>query len=208
MDDQYFEKLLNIKTSGEQKIFNASIHYHRYEPTSYFALETLTTHYKFTAQDSIVDFGCGKGRFNFFIKYFFNSSVTGIEMNNFLYKEALLNKENYLRANKSKKTNINFVNCFAEKYDINPSDNKFYFFNPFSLQIFAKVIKNILASTEAYDRTVDIILYYPSSDYIYFLDTNSTFQLVDEIKVPNISDNDPRHRFSIYRAGYYRWTTL
>lgn len=201
MDDQYFEKLLNIKTSGEQKIFNESIHYHRYEPTSYFALETLTNHYKFAAEDSIVDFGCGKGRFNFYINHFFNSSVTGVEMNNSFYKEALLNKENYLQTNK--KANINFVNCFAEKYNINPSDNKFYFFNPFSMQIFAKVIKNILSSTAAYERVVDVILYYPSSDYTYFLDTNSTFQLIDEIKVPNMSDNDPRHRFLIYRTGYY-----
>jgi SAM-dependent methyltransferase len=201
MDDQYFEKLLNIKTSGEQKIFNESIHYHRYEPTSYHALETLTKNYIFTAEDSIVDFGCGKGRFNFFINYFFNSSVTGIEMNCFFYKEALLNKENYIKTNK--KSNINFVNCFAEKYDINPSDNKFYFFNPFSMQIFAKVIKNILTSTETHERVVDVILYYPSSDYIYFLDTNSTFQFIDEIKVPNLCDKDPRHRFLIYRAGYY-----
>lgn len=30
MDEQYYEKLFNIKTSGEQKIFNDSLHYNRY----------------------------------------------------------------------------------------------------------------------------------------------------------------------------------
>ncbi|WP_010244337.1 class I SAM-dependent methyltransferase [Acetivibrio cellulolyticus] len=204
MDEQYYEKLLNIKTSGEQKIFNDSSHYYRYEPTSYYSLETLSKHYKFTAEDSIVDFGCGKGRFNFYINHFFGSSVKGIEMNNFFYKEAIENKKSYFQTNKSKKDNINFLNCFAERYNIDPSDNKFYFFNPFSMQIFAKVIKNILVSTEVYERTVDVILYYPSSDYIYFLNTNSTFLLIDEIKVPNMYDNDPRHCFLIYRAGYYQ----
>lgn len=200
MNEQYYEKLLNIKTSGEQKIFNDSIHYHRYEPTSYSALEILSKHYKFTAEDSIVDFGCGKGRFNFYINHFFNSSVTGIEMNSFFYKEALENKKNYFKKSKNKKDNINFLNCFAERYPINSSDNKFYFFNPFSMQIFAKVIMNILASIEVYERTVDIILYYPSNDYIYFLDTNSHFLLINEIKVPYMYDNDPRHKFLIYRA--------
>jgi len=204
MDEQYYEKLLNIKTSGDQKVFNESIHYHRYEPTSYSALDILSQQYEFSAEDSIVDFGCGKGRFNFYINHFFNSSVTGVEMNNFFYKEALENKKNYFQANKKKKDLINFVSCFAESYPINSSDNKFYFFNPFSMQIFAKVIKNILVSTEIYERTIDVILYYPSNDYIYFLDTNSHFLLINDIKVPYMYDNDPRHKFLIYRAECYR----
>jgi SAM-dependent methyltransferase len=199
MDEQYYEKLLNIKTSGEQKIFNESMHYNRYEPTSYSALEALSKHYKFLAEDSIVDFGCGKGRLNFYINYFFDSTVTGIEMNNFFYKEALGNKKNYYKTNKNKTDNINFLNCFAEKYEINPSNNKFYFFNPFSMQIFAKVVRNILVSVEEYERKVDIILYYPSDDYIYFLETSTPFQLTNEIKVPYLYNNDPRHCFLIYR---------
>lgn len=204
MNEQYYEKLLDIKTTGEQKIFNESIHYHRYEPTSYAALEALTNKYDFTEKDCIVDFGCGKGRLNFYINYFFNSFVTGVEMNNFFYKQSIENKKSYFQTNKGKRDNINFLNCLAERYVINPLDNKFYFFNPFSMQIFAKVIKNILASVEVNERTVDIILYYPSNDYIYFLDTNSSFVLLDEIKVPHMCDNDPRHKFLVYRAEHYR----
>lgn len=202
MNEQYYEKLLAIKTTGEQKIFNASIHYHRYEPTSYAALEALTNKYEFTEKDSIVDFGCGKGRLNFYINYFFNSFVTGIEMNNFFYKQAIENKKSFFQTNKGKRDNINFLNCLAERYTISPLDNKFYFFNPFSMQIFSKVIKNILASVELNDKTVDIILYYPSNDYIYFLDTNSSFVLLDNIKVPHMYDNDPRHKFLVYRAEH------
>lgn len=203
MDEHYYEKLLNIKSSGEQKIFNESIHYHRYEPTSYAALETLSKQYNFTAGDCVVDFGCGKGRFNFYINHFFNSSVTGIEMNNFFYKEAIENKKRYSQTNKNKVDCIKFLNCFAEKYIINSSENKFYFFNPFSMQIFSKVIKNIILSTEEYERVVDVILYYPSNDYIYHLDTNTPLLLIDEIQVPNLYDNDPRHRFLIYKLKFY-----
>jgi SAM-dependent methyltransferase len=204
MDEQYYEKLLKIKTTGEQKNFNESIHYHRYEPTSYAALEALSTSYKFSSEDSIVDFGCGKGRLNFYINHFFDSFVTGIEMNNFFYKQAIENKKSYLQMQKNKKDNIVFSNCFAEKYNVNLKDNKFYFFNPFSIQIFSKIIKNILASVEENKRIVDIILYYPSNDYIYFLDTNSNFMLINEIKVQHLYENDPRHKFLVYRVEHYK----
>lgn len=199
MKEQSYEKLLNIKTSGEQKIFNKSLHYNRYEPTSYSVLEILTKHYNFTAADNIVDFGCGKGRLNFYINHFFDSTVTGIEMNRFFYKEATNNKRNYLKRYKNKLNKINFLNLFAEEYIINPSDNKFYFFNPFSIQIFIKVLGNILLSIAQCERTVDVILYFPSDDYRYFLEKNTPFVLLNEIKLPYLYDHNPRHSFLVYR---------
>lgn len=201
MDEQYYEKLLNIKTSGEQKVFNQSSHYHRYEATAYSLLALLSKQYDFTAVDHIVDFGCGKGRLNFYINYFFGSTVTGIEMNTFFYKQAIENRRDYLKKHKKQINHINFFNCFAEEYDINPLDNKFYFFNPFSLQIFIKVIGNILTSVAAYERTVDMILYYPSYEYRYFLENNTPFELVREIKSPDLSDKDPRQSFLVYRLN-------
>ena len=75
MKEQYFEKLLNIKTSGEQKIFNESLHYNRYEPTSYDVLEAMCSQYEFSKEDSLIDFGCGKGRLNFYLNYFTDASV-------------------------------------------------------------------------------------------------------------------------------------
>ena len=200
MDENFYEKLFHITTTGHQKEFNESIHYHRYEPTSYSALETLAEHYTFYAADDIVDFGCGKGRFSFYINHFFKSKVTGIEMNKFFYKQAVENLKRYSKANGSKGNNLYFLNCLAEEYVISESSNKFYFFNPFSMQIFAKVVNNILSSAGIHKRTVDIILYYPSKEYIYFLETTSIFRIVNEIKVPELYKNDPGHRFLIYRA--------
>jgi SAM-dependent methyltransferase len=207
MNEQHYEKLLNIKTSGEQKIFNESIHYNRYEPTAYSALEILSKNYIFDAVDSVVDFGCGKGRLNFYLNHFFYSTVTGIEMNPFFYKEALENKKAYLKKHKKKIDTINFLNCFAEEYNIGSSDNKFYFFNPFSIQIFTKVVKNIIISVEKYERPVDIILYYPSDDYIYFLENNTSFQLFNEIRLPSLYDKDHRQTFLVYRLDYGNNTT-
>lgn len=202
MDEKYYEKLLNIKTSGKQKSTNELWHYNIYEPTSYSALELLSMQYNFTSEDSVIDFGCGKGRFNFYINHFFDSTVTGIEMNSFFYKEAMDNKKDYFKKHKRKNDKINFLNCFAEEYKINPSDNKFYFFNPFSTEIFMKVVRNILNSVEEHERTVDIILYYSFEDYIYFLDNNTSFILVKEIKIPYLYDKKPHNSFLIYRLEY------
>lgn len=202
MTDNEYEKLLAIKTDGEQKIFNESLHYHRYEPTSYNGLDTLCQDYEIKSTDSIIDFGCGKGRLNFYLNYNFNCTVTGIEMNNYFYAECIHNKNNYLKSHKHLEDKINFLNCFAQEYEINDIDNKFYFFNPFSVQIFIKVVGNILDSVDRFYRPVDIILFYPSEDYIYYLENNTAFTLKHEIRLNDLYKNDNRQVFLVYRLDY------
>lgn len=203
MSEQYYEKLLNIKTCGEQKIFNDSIHYHRYEPTSYESLNTLIQEYKFTENDSIIDFGCGKGRLNFFINNFFNCYTTGIEMNNYYYEICIDNLNSYNNNNNKYTSNkMKFLKCFAQEYKIKENDNKFYFFNPFSIQIFISVVNNILDSVDKNPRIVDIILHYPSDDYVNYLENNTCFFLYKEISVLPYYLKDYRNKFLIYRLDY------
>jgi len=199
MLEHYFDKILNVRTTGDQKGFQKSLHYHRYEPTPYAALESFFKEYNLNAKDTIVDFGCGKGRLNFFLNYHFNSNVIGIEMNEALYFEAIENKDCYLKNYKNRAAKIEFVCCLAEEYKIGMYENRFYFFNPFSVQIFMSVINNILLSVEENSREVDIILYYPSEDYIYYLETQSSFTMVKEFNLP---DHNPNERFLVYRLSF------
>jgi SAM-dependent methyltransferase len=196
-----YDELLNIETEGNQRGYTKSFHYHRYEPTPYTALEKLFAEYKLNSSDHIVDFGCGKGRLNFFIHHLFHASVTGVEMNEKLYEEALENKANYLIKAKNK-GEIQFQCCLAEKYEINPLDNRFYFFNPFTIPIFWKIINNILVSVEKFKREVDVILYYPSEDYIYYLENHTLFELIKEVQLPGLYENNANERFLIYRLAY------
>lgn len=201
MIEQDYEKLLNIKTSGKQDLDEATMHYNRYEPTDYEALDKLFKEYKVDSSDHIVDFGCGKGRLNFYLNYFYKCIVTGIEMNNYFYKQALSNKKFYLEKYKEDEEKINFVCTFAEKYSIAPKDNKFYFFNPFSVEIFMKVIDNIIGSAHDNKRDIEIILFYPSDDYIFFLENYTFFILEKEIRLDNFK-NDSRNRFLVYKLAY------
>lgn len=84
------------------------------------------------------------------------------------YNQCMENKKEYLKNNKREEDKINFLCTLAQEYEISDKDNKFYFFNPFSVHIFMKVVENILISFENNTRKIDIILYYPS-DELYIL---------------------------------------
>lgn len=202
MNEEYYDAVLNIKTVGVQKGFNKSLHHHRYEPTPYIALDKLFEQYELKSQDSVVDFGCGKGRLVFYINHRFNASVVGIDMNEALYQQAIDNRINYLKKNKKDFNKVHFLLCYAEEYEIAPSDNRFYFFNPFSIQVFMNIIHKILASVEKAKREVELVLYYPSDDYIFYLEDQTLFELKMEIKLPGIYKNNPNERFLIYQLKY------
>lgn len=198
MKEYYYEKLLNIKTTGDQQGFNQSLQYHRYEPTPYLALEELLENYELKSSDRIVDFGCGKGRLNFFFHYHCGASAVGVEMNDQYYQKAVENLKTYRKKTKQ----IQFYCGKAEDYPVDTRDNRFYFFNPFSVEIFRMVVNNLLLSYEKSPRELEIILYYPAEDYVYFLEKYSPFELKMEVSLQNLYQNDPYERFLIYRLGF------
>lgn len=199
MNENDYEKLLNIKTGENMKKLHPITHYHPYEPTPYSALQELFQHYQVKSEDHIVDFGAGKGRLNFFIHYFYDASVTGIEMDELFYQAALENRDRYYDKNKKKTASIQFHCCLAEDYPIDQLENRFYFFNPFSIHIFKKIIDNILSSLEQAPRDVEIVLYYPSEDYIYFLENQTVFELKQEVILPDVYERNQNERFLVYR---------
>lgn len=110
-------------------------------------------------------------------------------------KKALENKKTY-NGNKDK---IHFVNCKAEDYLVSKEENVFYFFNPFSPEIFHAVINRILDSFEKYPRTITLILYYPEDDTVFYLERHTTFERMDEIAASDAVYKDRRERFCLYR---------
>lgn len=97
------------------------------------------------------------------------------------------------------KDKIHFVNCKAEDYLVSKNETVFYFFNPFSPEIFHAVINRILDSFEKYPRTITLILYYPEDDTIFYLERHTTFERIDEIAASDAVYKDRRERFCLYR---------
>lgn len=197
--EYYYDKLLHVKTGESKNVAYPDSPYHYpYEPTPYDALDTLFTNYSIKAGSQVVDFGCGKGRLNFYLHYFQELAVKGIEMDQDLLKGASDNLRSYLHHTKNQQQPIEFINCLAEEYRIVPEDTYFYFFNPFSIQIFRKVVDHILVSVAETDRDAELILYYPDEKYIDFLESETMFTLKQEIIVPGLYDWDLDERFLVY----------
>ena len=202
MKEQCYENLLNIKTLYSNDIESESIHYNGYEPTSYEDLNNFFIEYELKSTDSIIDFGSGKGRLNFYLNYQFKCRVIGIEMNEEFHNQALLNKEHYLEKYDIDEGKVKFLCVLAEEYKIKEEDNKFYFFNPFSVDIFMKVIDNILGSVYQFKRDVEIILFYPADEYVFFLEQYTLFTEVKEVRLKDYK-YDKRERFVVYKMGFY-----
>lgn len=203
MKEKYYDKLFNINTIGNQNWNKSMTHNHPYEPTLYIALEKLFENYKLSKEDSVVDFGCGMGRLNFYINYFFDCNVTGIEINERYYQEALYNKINYMKKKPSSEDKIHFVCTLAQQYKISDKDNKFYFFNPFSVEIFASVLNNIFDSYDRKPRDIDIIMYYPSESYIDYLEYFTPFMKSQEVILKDLYEKDNQEKFLIYSLKCY-----
>ncbi|NMA69212.1 MAG: class I SAM-dependent methyltransferase [Desulfitobacterium sp.] len=190
MGERKQDKLLNIKTVGIREWKDSKSQYNRYEATPYKALEVLCENYKFKDAYRVVDFGCGRGRVSFYLHNRFQIPVTGIEANQKTYEEALENKALYRAKAEHIPAPIEFNYGLAQHFKIDEKDNCFYFFHPFSVNIFRKVINNILRSVEKHKRTVDLILYYPIREYRDFLKTSTPFEIINTMKVPGGTDKD------------------
>lgn len=199
MAELKYERMLQVKTTGLREWRDPKVLYNRYEATPYKALDRLFQIYKLEKTDQVVDFGCGRGRVSFYIHYHYHVPVTGIEVNDLTFEEAIANKKRYWSKAKHIDAPIEFQYGLAEHYEIDPKDNCFYFFNPFSVKIFKKVVRNILLSVERNQRSVDIILYYPLPEFKHYLKTGTPFQLINKLTVPGMKDK--KAKFLIYRYG-------
>lgn len=196
MANKKYEKLFDIRTSDIREWPDGIVNYNRCESTPYKALDILFKNYKVDRIDRLIDFGSGSGRVAFYIHNRFKISVTGIEGNINVYEKSIENLESYIQKAKNIEASIEFKHLLAEYYKIQLLDNLFYFFNPFSVEIFQEVIYNILRSVEENQRKINIIIYYPMDDYIKFLKNKTPFNLLKEIKVPDTKNS--QEKFLIY----------
>ena len=102
--------------------------------------------------------------------------------------------------NEKMEDKINFYCNLAQNYDIDSKDNKFYFFNPFSLEILQKVLSKILDSYYKSPRSILLFFYYPSDEYICYLMTVEELMFFDEIECKDLfPGNNSREKIVIFK---------
>lgn len=192
------DKELHIQTNEIQQDGKDTYYFHRYEPTSYEVLDILFDELELEENAGFVDFGCGMGRLNFYVHHTFHCNSVGVEMNPEYYSKAMENLDSYSRHNKSATKDIQFHLKKAEEYLISLEDTVFYFFNPFSIEIFRKAVANIQRSLENNWRDVMIVLYYPDDEYRFFLEECLNFSLYKRITIDQ-TRKDEREAFLVYK---------
>ena len=189
-----WDKLLEIKTTGRDET-NADEYHHPYEPTSYCVLERLVSSDLIAEEDVVLDYGCGKGRVDFFLSYRTKAQTIGIEYDEHIYLGALENLKNVISRVKPQ-----FVLANAETYEVPAEVNRCYFFNPFSVEILHKVMARIIESYYENPREMFLFFYYPSDEYIAYLMTVDELDFYDEIECDDLFEgNDPRERIMIFQ---------
>ena len=188
------DKLLQIRTTGRDES-NADQYHHPYEPTPYSVLERLAASELISSEDVVLDYGCGKGRVDFFLSYRTKVHTIGIEYDARIYQDALDNQKTALS-----KAKTSFVLTNAESYEVPFQVNRCYFFNPFSVEILHKVMARILESYYEEPRELFLFFYYPADEYVAYLMTVDELEFYDEIECADLfPGNDPRERILIFQ---------
>ena len=196
--EQSWDKLLQIKTGGRDES-GADEYHHPYEPTDYRVLERLVSSGLIGEGDVVLDYGCGKGRVDFFLSYRTKAGTIGIEYDEHIYESALDNRKNVISRVKPR-----FLLANAEAYEVPPEVNRCYFFNPFAVEILHKVMARIMDSYYESPREIFLFFYYPSDEYSAYLMTVDELDFYDEIECDDLFEgSDPRERIMIFQlAGY------
>ena len=192
-----WDKLLQIQTCGRDER-NADAYHHPYEPTPYSVLERLVKSGFLGEDDTVLDYGCGKGRVSFFLSYRTKSRTIGIEYDAHIYKDALKNRSSAIS-----KVKPDFLLIQAEEYEVPPEVNRCYFFNPFDLVILRKVMARIVESWYETPREIFLFFYYPSDAYISYLMTVDELEFYDEIECDDLFEGDIRERILIFQLPHY-----
>ena len=192
-NENTWDKLLQIKTTGRDDS-NSDQYRYPYEPTPYSVLERLANSGFIRKRDVVLDYGCGKGRVEFFLSYQTRANTIGIEYDERIYQSALKNQETAVLRIKTE-----FVLARAEEYKVPSEVNRYYFFNPFSVELLRKVMARIIESYYEKPREVFLFFYYPSEEYISYLMTVEELEFYDEIDCGDLFvGNDLRERIMIF----------
>ena len=193
--EQNWDDLLHIHTTGRDDL-KADQYHHPYEPTPYCVLERLAESGLIGGEDVVLDYGCGKGRVDFFLSHQTKARTVGIEYDERIYADALENQ-------RTARATADFVLANAEHYEVPGDVTCCYFFNPFSVEILHKVMARIVESWYDCPREIMLFFYYPADEYIAYLMTVEELEFYDEIECDDLFTGDARERIVIFTLPDY-----
>ena len=193
--EQQWDKLLKIKTSGRDDS-RADCYRYPYEPTPYKVLERLANSGWIRKRDVVLDYGCGKGRVDFFLAYQTRAKCIGIEYDERIFAMAEENRKTAVVS--AEKVEFRLGN--AETFPVPKEVNRCYFFNPFSAEVLQKVLARVRESYYESSREILLFFYYPSAEYVSYLMTVEELSFYDEIDCGDLfEEKSEREKILIFQ---------
>ncbi len=196
MNENEWDKILKIRTTGRDDS-NSDTYRYPYEPTSYDVLERLIRSGYIEKQNTVLDYGCGKGRVSLFLAFQTKCHSIGIEYDERVFERAMANKEAC-----SAGSRVQFVCGDAKGYDVPSEVDRIFFFNPFSSILLRSILKKIYESYYEAPRRILLMFYYPSNEYMDCLMNEHELTLIDEIDCGDLfKGSDDRERIVVFSMG-------
>ena len=131
-----------------------------YQGSNYYLIEKAFEFLKDkNANNSITDFGCGKGRILVVAAHYGFTMITGVDFAPLLCGEAERNIDKVKSLFPS--STFKIVCSDAVNYKIENDTNVFFFFNPFDEVVMLEVVKNILSSLKENNRKIYVVYVNP-----------------------------------------------
>ena len=143
----------------------------------------------------MLDYGCGKGRVDFFLAYQTRAHCVGVEYDDRIIAAARENKNTAVSADR-----VELLLGNAESFPVPENINRCFFFNPFSVEILQAAMSRILESYYGNPREMLLFFYFPSAEYISYLMTVNELSFYDEIDCSDLfNENSDREKIMIFR---------
>lgn len=196
--EQEWEQVLQIKTTGRDDNRSDAEH-HPYEPTDYCVLERLANSGYITKQNTLIDYGSGKGRVSIFMANQTRCHSIGIEYDERLYERAIINSESPAAKNR-----VSFVLGDAATYTLPDNADRCFFFNPFALHTIKRVLGNIFDSLYHHPRDIFLFFYYVNEEVENFLNNHVRLEAEEIIQCGDLfQETDEKERILVYRVNVF-----
>ena len=196
--EQEWEQVLQIKTTGRDDSRSDAEH-HPYEPTDYCILERLANSGYITKQNTLIDYGSGKGRVSIFMANQTRCHSIGIEYDERLYERAIVNGESPAAKNR-----VSFVLGDAATYTLPDNADRCFFFNPFALHTIKRVLGNIFDSLYHHPREILLFFYYVNEEVENFLNNHVRLEAEKPIQCGDLfQETDEKERILVYRVNVF-----
>lgn len=186
-NEREFDRALGIDTSLTDMDWS-NRRQHPCQPTPLAVLDQAAM--RLTAENHVVDCGCGTGRAVFYLAHGVKCRVTGVEIDS---RRMACARENLLRcARKHPETAARIALEEGAAQEVCPPDaDVYYFFNPFPAAVLRGVLKRIGR------RGVRLFCYYPDDEWIEVLNRMG-WRLEESVDLRGALGADERERLEIW----------